>query len=186
MNKETEKILNDLKLSIDEAARHREIWWELGVSENRTKFKKEFESEEYNYYLHASYEAHSLAMLLALGRIFDNDSRSSSIRSLKDNLTANGHTRIVDIISQSLHSYSTSVQKVLDIRSKIIAHTDMRYDDRSVLRDNSLSPDEIKDLIFAVRETYYVVLRHFFLNTKQHPDGSFGESAIKVLTKLQA
>ncbi|NOH33475.1 hypothetical protein [Vibrio chagasii] len=186
MDKETEKILNDLKLSIDEAARHREIWWELGVSENRKRFLKEFESEEYNYYLHASYEAHGLVMLLALGRIFDNDSRASSIRSLKDNLKANGHNRIVDTISRSLRSYSTSVQKVLDIRSKIIAHTDTRHDDKSVLRDNSLSPDEIKDLIFAVRETYYYVLRQFFLSTKQHPDGAFGESAVNVLTKLKA
>ncbi|ABV87570.1 hypothetical protein [Shewanella pealeana] len=90
MNQTTIKILNDLKVSIDEAVRHWEIWWELGYSGNRTEFKSEFDSEDYNYYLHASYEAHSLSMFLALGRIFDPDSRSSSIRALKANLSENG------------------------------------------------------------------------------------------------
>jgi hypothetical protein len=185
MNNQTIKILNDLKLSIDEAARHCEIWWELGFSQNRKEFRKEFDSTEYNYFLHASYEAHSLTMFLSLGRIFDADSRSSSIRNLKSNLRTNGHRELTDIVTESLKPYSKTVQKILDIRSARIAHSDMNHTDESVLKSNSLSPDEVKELIYGVREAYYIVLRKLNLNTKQHPDGSFGESTLNLLRKLK-
>lgn len=185
MNEKTIKILNDLKVSIDEAVRHREIWWELGFSDNRKDFGVAFESKECNYYLHASYEAHSLSMFLALGRIFDPDNRSSSIRALKEDLVDNGRKDLSNLISDGLMPIKGNVQKILDIRSKIIAHTDTNHTDKSVLKANSLSPNDIKDLIFTVRETYYMVLRHLRLNTKQHPDGVFGESTLHVLRKLK-
>ncbi|MEZ9916363.1 hypothetical protein [Vibrio breoganii] len=185
MNKNTTKILNDLKISIDEAVRHREIWWELGFSQNRKEFKAEFDSQEYNYYLHASYEAHSLSMFLALGKIFDPDSRSSSIRALKANLAENGRKDISLLISETLKPFEINVQKILDVRSKIIAHTDTNYTEQSVLKSNSLSPNDIKDLILNVRETYYMVLQRLLLNTKQHPDGAFSESTLHVLRKLK-
>lgn len=105
------------KISIDEAARHHEIWWELGCSKNRSKFKNEFASTRFNYFLHASYEAHAITMYLALGRIFDSDSRSSSICTLKQNLKSSGHIQLVKTIENKLKTHSELV-KVLDVRSK--------------------------------------------------------------------
>jgi hypothetical protein len=185
MNNQTLKIINDLKISIDEAVRHREIWWELGYSKNRSKFKNEFRSTRFNHFLHASYEAHAITMYLALGRIFDSDSRSSSICTLKKNLKSSGHIGLVKAIETQLKPYSELVKKVLDVRSKTIAHTDLSHTEYLVFRNNSITPDELKALIHQTRETFYDVLRHFNLTTTQHEDGIFSESTLNVLDQLQ-
>ncbi|CAM3222286.1 hypothetical protein SHPE106448_01435 [Shewanella pealeana] len=89
------------------------------------------------------------------------------------------------MINENLKLHEDSVRKLLDIRSKIVAHIDTTYTDKSVLKANSISPNDIRDLILTVRESYYMVLRYLSLNTQQHPDGAFAESTLKVLRKLK-
>lgn len=185
MNNETLKVINDLKISIDEAVRHREIWWELGYSQNRSKFKNEFASKRFNHFLHASYEAHAITMYLALGRIFDPDTRSSSFSTLKVNLRSLGHLELVKTIENQLKPYSELVKKVLDIRSKTVAHSDLSHTESLVLKANAITPNELKLLIHQTRETYYEVLRYFSLTTTQLEDGIFSESALNMLDQLQ-
>jgi len=185
MNDRIMKIINDLKSSIDEAVRHREIWWELGCSKNRAEFKHEFASIDYNHFLHASYEAHAVTMFLSLGRIFDNDTRTSSFRSLKYNLKESGHAQISTLIETQLKPHEKSVQKILDIRSRTIAHADTSYTERAILLDNPISHDEIKALILDTRATFYNVLNYFHLNTKQLADEIYSEATINVLRQLK-
>jgi hypothetical protein len=185
MNSQTLKIINDLKISIDEAARHREIWWELGCAKNRAKFKNEFSSTRFNHFLYASYEAHAIVMYLALGRVFDPDSRSSSISTLKENLRSFGHVELVKVIEDQLKPYSDVVKKVLDIRSKTVAHCDISHTEDLVLKNNKITPDEVMLLIYQTRDTYYYVLQNFSLTTTQLEDGIFGESSLNVLERLQ-
>lgn len=185
MNNKILKIIHDLKISIDEAVRHREIWWELGCAQNRSKFSNEFTSKRFNHFLHASYEAHAIAMYLALGRTFDSDRRASSFKNLKDELRLFGHIELVEMIENQLKPYSQLVKKVLDIRSKTVAHSDLSHTESLVMKANPITPDEFKFLINQTRETYYDVLRYFNLTTTQLDDGIFSESTLNVLDQLQ-
>lgn len=185
MNNQTLKILNNLKISIDESMRHYEIWWELGYSQNRIQFKDQFASQRFNHFLHASYEAHGITMYLAFGRVFDSDSRSSSIASLKENLRLFGHAELVKTIEAQLKPHANLVKKILDIRSKTIAHSDLLHSETSVFKSNAITPDELKELIHQIRETYYDVLRYFSLTTTQLEDGIFSESTLNMLKQLK-
>lgn len=185
MNNKTLKIINDLKISIDEAVRHREIWWELGCAQNRSKFINEFKSKRFNHFLHASYEAHAITMYLALGRVFDTDTRTSSFKTLKESLRSLGHIELVETIENQLKPYSELVKKVLDIRSKTVAHSDLSHTESLVMKANPITPDEFKLLINQTRETYYDVLRYFSLTTTQLEDGIFSESTLNILDQLK-
>ncbi|MGB5444809.1 MAG: polysaccharide deacetylase family protein [Psychromonas sp.] len=180
-----QKVLSDIEISINEASSHYEIWWALGYSENRNKYRDVFDHEDFNYFLHTSYIANQMAMLMALSRSFDDIPSTSNIRSLKLLLTQGGFEDLSKVISETLSPHQNIVKKIKDIRCNLIAHTDSSQTDQKVLARNGIKPDEIKELIESVKEALIKVTTSLRVHNLCYKKGFHNESTLKVLEKLK-
>lgn len=178
-------MLSDIEMSINEASSHYEIWWALGFSENREKYRDVFEHADFNYFLHTSYVANEIAMFMALSRTFDSCDKSSRMRELKVQLNEAGIDHLAKDIDEALLPHQSIVKKVLDIRSQLIAHTQMDQTDSSVLKRNGITPKEIKELIETAKAVLMKVSSTLRVNNLCYKKGFHNESTLHVLSKLK-
>jgi hypothetical protein len=88
-------------------------------------------------------------------------------------------------IDKALLPYQTVVKMVLDIRSQLIAHTQMDQTDSSVLERNGITPIEIKDLIETAKDVLINVASNLRVNNLCFRKGFYNESTLNVLVKLK-
>lgn len=177
------KIIHDVQIGINESIIHYEVWWALG-SASKEKYRKTFSHSEYALFIEASLIAHQMAMLMALGRLFDTDSRASSMKSLKTELENNGNTEMLSIIKDTMAPYNNLVKKIINIRCSIIAHTQTNSTDNDVLIRNGITPSEIKNLIDSATKVIGKIAFKLNHPIKSHCRSFYGTSAKKVLDKL--
>ncbi|NOI46175.1 hypothetical protein [Vibrio alginolyticus] len=185
MSSNLKKVLSDVEISLKEASGHYEIWWALGYTENRKKFRGVFEHNDYNHVLHTSYIANQMAMFMALARLFDRDPRASSMSVLRRSLSDNGFDSLSQLICHELQAYKTLVKKILDVRSKLVAHKDSSYTDSEVLSENGITPKEIRDLLKSCTGLLVQVACKLRTFNVAYTTGFHEQSTLNVLEGLE-
>ena len=179
------KILADVETSIDEASCHYEIWWALG-SANRQHYSEILKSERYGWFLESTQIAHLVAMLMSLARLFDSHEDSSScVKSLKKVLDQENRHELTQLIEGKMKPHQNLVKRVLDIRCKLMAHTDSRETDVEVFNRNGTTPKEIKNLIADAKQVFGEVAWKLNIRNRSYTTGIHEDSTIKVLEKLK-
>jgi hypothetical protein len=179
------KVLSDIENSINEASSHCEVWWALGFSENRDKYRDIFEDENFNAFLHTSYIANQTAMIMAISRAFDSSETSSQMRELKKLLSEANMTDLVIDIENELLPHQSLVKRILDIRCQLIAHTQTDQTNKSVLKRNGIKPKEIKGLIESTKSVLIKIAFKLRVYNLCYTQGLHNNSTLNVLAKLK-
>ena len=144
------KITYDVVQAIDEALTHYEVWWALNSSIE--EYKETFNHQDYTWFMEATLIANQMAMFMALGRLFDPDTRTSSIKSLKNQLKENNHTELYSRMEQEMSPYRELVKKILNIRCSIIAHSQTDTTDEEVILKSGVIPNELRNIINSAKQ----------------------------------
>ena len=89
-------------------------------------------------------------VFLSLGKVFDRDKRSASLKLLARKLTNCGHADLAREIADMLSEHGDMIEKIRLVREKSVAHCDLTATSKA-LDDASVTPDQVEELIEASR-----------------------------------
>lgn len=141
-------LLTRMADSANAARAHFQIWFTLrGVGKALPEYYQDMNDYRYVDFFHASNAGHYKLLFIELGCLFDTDSRSASMRNLKQTLTDRKRADIVSRVDVALQEYKDLVSGVLTVRSKLIAHKEIGAKSEEVHAQSGLIPNEVGKLI---------------------------------------
>lgn len=141
-----DKVLEDVRLSVNEAKSHYQIWWAL-VNLARPRFVGAM--NRYPEFFGLSVVAHFDAMTTNVAHLFDKRKDSSSLYTY---LSVGGSTLSKETIVEleaRVAALAPVAKKVCTLRHKVVAHKDAAKYEEEVFEEAGVKPDEIRDLIEA-------------------------------------
>lgn len=141
-----EKILQDLLESIIVAKAHYQTWWAL-ANEARPKFIP-IMNQFVDFFI-TTQDAHFNSMIMNLAHLFDTRRDASTLinylKSEKSNYTSVEFKNLKDEINK----LTELAKPILEIRHKTVAHKDQNLNEIKVFQSASITPNQIRDLIFS-------------------------------------
>lgn len=142
-----EKILNDLLESINAAKAHYQIWWVIS-NEARPNFVPAM--NQFADFFIATLDAHFNSMIVNLTHLFDKNNDSSTLQNYLQKDKASFHSGELIILNDKVQSLSLVAEPIRKmIRSKAVAHKDARLSEKEIFQNASITPNQIRDLIFS-------------------------------------
>lgn len=141
------EILQHLIDETNVARAHYQVWWALR-NLALPEFYDTMNDHRYVRFFHASNSGHYKLIFVALGKIYDSDTRSAGIRELKTALRADMHASVAEKLDADLSAATSQVSRLLTIRNRTVLHNE-----HSILReqvyqlDGGIKANEIWDLI---------------------------------------
>lgn len=130
------------------AWRNYDIWWVYKSADTRPLYAEVM--DRFQWFFEASVHAHFVAMLMALSRLLDRDTRSVSVRSMPSGGVAGEH---------ALEQASRLWAKLKIVRDKAIAHSSARLNWEQAFKAANMKYDEVYELLEATTQVVNDVLR---------------------------
>ncbi len=168
-----DKYIQELKDTITAADRNYQVWWVLKGRETREKFTPIM--NRYAPYFNAAIDAHFVALLEALYRLFE---------TRQDTFNIPGLLKILNKFDQKLQDAKPLWKKVCILRNKAFSH---RYKDMSVeeiFKQADMTPQELFDLISRSKELLEDISYELDSNGRTVNVNS-GEFALLLLEELE-
>jgi len=141
------EILHHLIEETNAARAHYQVWWALR-NLALPDFYDTMNDHRYVQFFHASNSGHYKLIFMAIGKIYDGDTRSAGIRELKASLRAEGHDVVADKLQADLSSATDQVSRLLTIRNRTVLHNEHAIARDQVYQlDGGITPNEIWDVI---------------------------------------
>jgi hypothetical protein len=145
------KILDHLIEEANAARAHFQVWWALR-NLALPEFYDTMNDSRLVQFFHASNSGHYKLIFVALGKIYDSDTRSAGIAELKNRLRLEERGDLADKIEEDLASVTSHVQRILGIRNRTVLHNEHAIDRARVYEINGIKTDEIWELINKTSE----------------------------------
>ncbi|BBL24992.1 hypothetical protein [Comamonas terrigena] len=180
-----QKIASTLIEEGNKARAHFQVWWALR-NKSLPKYYETMNDSSYVDFFHVSNSGHYTLFLLSLAKIFDRDSRVAGIQKFKQALCTEGMNELAESLSQALAPYQDTVENVMRIRNKSVAHNEHSITREDVYRLNGVTPNELQMLIDAACQAINETSRELGINNLIF-DGNRAEKAtfnmLKALSK---
>jgi hypothetical protein len=167
----TLKILDHLVEETNAARASFQVWWALR-NHALPEFFDTMNDSKLIQFFHASNSGHYKLIFVALGKIYDSDTRSAGVAELKNALRADGRHDLADTIEKDLAAVNSHVQRILGIRNQTVLHNEQAIERTKIYEINGITPDEIWELIDTTSKTINSVanaLGHPFLVSASRP-----------------
>ena len=178
------KMLDHLIDEANAARAHFQVWWALR-NLALPDFYDTMNDSGYVRFFHASSSGHYKLIFVALGKIYDSDTRSAGIMELKSALRAEERDDVAAKLESDLALMTPHVQRVLGIRNHTLLHNEHAIERAKVYELNGIKPDEIWELIDTTSEAINTVadaLRHPFRISASRP---YETATLAMLERLQ-
>jgi len=140
-------ILRYLIEETNAARAHYQVWWALR-NLALPDFYGTMNDHRYVQFFHASNSGHYKLIFVAIGKIYDRDTRSAGIRELKAALRAEGRNVVADKLQEDLSSVADQVSRLLKIRNRTALHNEHAISREQVYQlDGGITANEIWDVI---------------------------------------
>lgn len=137
-------VLHDLiELGI-EARKHYQVWWAL-VHEARLRYRPTM--NRFSDYFNAAVRAHFDSMALAIARMYDKKSSTSTLAKYLKLDASSFSARELGHFTSCVTQLAARAKVVLKIRHEAVAHKPSDRTERQVFQANPFKPDEIRELI---------------------------------------
>lgn len=168
------------------AKAHSQIWWAL---RNRAlpDFYHVMNNEGVRLFFHASNAGHYKLMFVALGKIFDSDSRASGVRALKETLRSEGKVSVANQIEADLAPISGLVEKVLLLRNRTVVHNEQDLPrDQAYQLNGGVTANQVRDVINAVGEAINAAAEAVGYPCRVTISDGFEDATLRMLEMLRA
>lgn len=165
------KILDHLIEEANAARAYFQTWWALRNLALPEYYDTMNDSTIVQFF-HASNSGHYTLIFVALGKIYDSDTRSAGLPELKKALSAEGRDDLANKLADDLSAVTSHVQRILGIRNRSVLHNEHAIDRVKVYEVNGIKADEIWQLIDTTSEAINSVaqtLRHPFRVSTSRP-----------------
>lgn len=182
----SQEIIHTLVEEGNAAKAHYQVWWAL---RNRAlpDFYSVMNNESVRLFFHASNAGHYKLMFVALGKIFDSDSRASGLRALKKALRSEGMGPVADQIEADLASVSGLVEKVLVLRNRTVVHNEQDLPrDQAYQLNGGVTANQVRDVINAVGEAINSAAEAIGYPCRVGISNDFEDATLKMLGILRA
>jgi HEPN superfamily AbiU2-like protein len=166
------------------ARAHFQVWWALRnlalptYHETMSQFK-------YVDFFHAANSGHYVLFLLALTKIFDNDSRVAGISELKRALVSEGLGGVAQALEDRLRPFTPRVQKLMAIRNRSVVHNEHAIPRHRVYQINGITPNELRELIDITCEGINGVARALSINNVIFDSNRAQDATMHMLETLE-
>jgi hypothetical protein len=181
---EARNMLGDLSDEAGAARAHFHTWWALR-NLALPDFYEAMNDYTYVDFFHTSNAGNYKLFFLTLSKIFDRDPRVSGISHLKEALRQEGYQQLASELEARLIPLTSSVARVMNIRSKTIVHNDRTLSREKVYEINGITPDEIKALIDSTCELLNMVARGLGITNVISEGARFEKATLAMLERLR-
>ncbi|MBB6186664.1 hypothetical protein [Rhodanobacter sp. MP7CTX1] len=178
------KILGHLIDEANAARAHFQVWWALR-NLALPEFYDTMNDSKYVQFFHASNSGHYKLVFVALGKIYDSDTRAAGIAELKSALRAEGRADVADKVQRDLASMNAHVQRILGIRNRTVLHNEHALERAIVYEMHGIQPDEIWELIDATSEAFNVAAEALGHSFRVSASKSYEAATLAMLEQLQ-
>lgn len=162
-----------------------QIWSALRKQESFDQYEEILTGDDYKAFFNTSSSTHFKLIFISLGKIFDSDSRTSSIETLKKALEKADRVDLVTHIEEKLGNRKQIRERIKKIRHQSIAHNQGNLSKEEIYKTNSITPDELCCFIDETCEVINYLASVFGLSTMFMSD-RVKQSTLKVLSALTA
>ncbi len=165
------RILDHLIDEANAARAHFQVWWALR-NLALPEYYNTMNDPKIVQFFHASNSGHYKLIFVALGKIYDSDTRSAGVAELKKTLRAEGRDDLADKLEEDLSAVTSLVQPILGIRNRTVLHNEHAIDRKKVYEINGIKANEIWQLIDTTSDAINSVaqaLRHPFRVSASRP-----------------
>lgn len=143
-----EYLLKQISDTLNAAQAHYQIWFTLrGEKGVLPKYKDKINDPIFMDFFNATSAAHYKIMLIELGRLFDKNNKSASLKKLEKKLKSKSYNVLSKSIEKIFTEYETPVKNILTIRSEVIAHKKIDTNSINIHKNNPIKPNEIRDIL---------------------------------------
>ena len=177
------KTLEDLEDSVLKAEASYQIWWGL-THHGMSDYLGNMNNLKYVDFFHASIPIFLQSIFLNLSRVFDRAGDLSGVKALKADLVSLGHTKAAAEIEAQLLPHSQSIKSVKGIRDQSIGHKKHHKTTDQIYQENPLTPDQIRDLIEAVKRSLDIATKAIERRSNQLLSDRYVTATIELLASL--
>jgi hypothetical protein len=165
------------------AEAHFQTWWAL---RNRAlpEFYEVMNESSVREFFIASATGHFKLIFVALGKIFDSDTRAASVRTLRLELEKDGHGQIAVELGQALAASTEVIEKILAIRNRSVVHNESSIPRDKVYELHGVSANEIRAAIDALGTALNNVAQALRYPARVSVSNSFEEATLTMLRML--
>lgn len=178
------KILDHLIDEANSARAHFQVWWALR-NLALPDFYDTMNDSGYVQFFRASNSGHYKLIFVALGKIYDSDTRSAGIAELKSALRAEGRDVVADKLESDLASMRLHVERVLGIRNRAVLHNEHAIERAKVYELNGIKTDEIWELIATTSEAINTVADALRYPSRVSSSRSYETATLAMLERLR-
>lgn len=179
------EIVAHLVEEANSARAHYQVWWALRKLA-LPDFYDTMNDHSYVLFFHASNSGHYKLIFVALGKIYDSDTRSAGIRELKAALRTEGHAAVVDKLERDLSAATAHVQRIVTIRNRTVLHNEQDISRKEVYElGGGITPNEIWDVIEATSHAINSVADTLGYSFRVSVDSPYERATLAMLERLR-
>lgn len=125
-------------------------WWSL-AHVALPKYLSTMNEDTYADFFHACRSGFLALTFVSLGKLLDRDSRALGLYRLREVLKSHGFAEQADLMKSGLSAHRELATRILGIRNKAISHNEHGVTRDEVFDTYGVTPDEIRELVEAVR-----------------------------------
>lgn len=179
------EILQHLIDEASAARAHYQVWWALR-NLALPDFYDTMNDPAYVQFFHASNSGHYKLIFVAIGKIYDSDSRSAGISELKAALRVEGLDVIADKLQSDLSAATSQVSRLLAIRNRTVLHNEHAISRQQVYQlDGGITANEIRDLIETTTHAINSVADALGHSFRASVDRPYEQATLAMLERLR-
>ena len=141
------QYINELRHAVSVASLNYDVWWTLKNKENRDRYTRTM--NRYAGFFTTGINAHFVALLIPLYRLYESKADTYNIPKLLDHLRYSGHLPPAVIAEiDGLRAQAAPLwEKVRILRNRAFGHRSRAHTTEELFKEAKVTPDNLKDLI---------------------------------------
>lgn len=178
-NASTGQYIDELRHAVLVTSLNYDVWWAFKSKENRERYTDTM--NRYVSFFTTGINAHFVALLIPLYRLYENKDDTYNIPNLLDYLRQDGRLPLDVIVKlDGLKARAAPLwKKVKILRNRAFGHRSRAHTTEELFQEASITPDNIKELIDISKE-FLNEISHLW----QHDTHVFNADAAKDTTRL--
>jgi len=143
----TGQYIDELRHAVSVASLNYDVWWAFKNKENRERYTDTM--NRYARFFTTGINAHFVALLIPLYRLYENKADTYNIPKLLDHLQDGGHLPPAVMIElESLKAQAMPLwEKVKVLRNRAFGHRSRAHTTKELFKEAKVTPDSLKELI---------------------------------------
>lgn len=181
----SQEILHSLIEEANAAKAHYQVWWALR-NLALPDFYSTMNNEKIRLFFHASNSGSYKLIFVALGKIFDTDTRASGLRSLKAALRLEGHSAVARSLETQLDAVAPLITRIMSLRNRTIIHNENNLSrQQAYMLNGGITANNVRDVISAVGDAINDVADAIRCPIRVTVGNGFERATLAMLDKLR-